>query len=77
MIRTVNIDGKEMTAVILGDDWSVDISEYLNALFEMMEAAMLNPETTRCGFFNGSELFTYTRLIRAFYEEPIKKGGKV
>lgn len=73
MIRTVNIDGKEMTAVILGDTWSTDINEYRHALFEVLEAAFLNEKTLENGILSNEDLFVYTRIIRAFLTE---KGGE-
>lgn len=77
MIRTVNIDGKEMTAVILGDKWSSNPEDIRKALYKVLEMAVLNEELMRCSGITGVELYDYIRLIRAFETAPNEKGGEV
>lgn len=79
MIKTIEIEGKKMLAVVLGDKWSEDADEYRKALFEVLEAAVMNDEAMKNSWFEGGTLFTYIRLIRAFMgeEHQEQKGGKV
>ncbi len=78
MIKTIDIEGKKMLAVVLGDKWGEDAEEYRKALFEVLEAAVMNDEAMENSWFGGATLCTYIRLIRAFMgeEQQEQKGGK-
>ena len=69
MITTIDQNGTKMVAVVLGDSWSVDIENYRKALFEVFEYALLNQEMFPTAQIGGIELYTYTKLLRAFTDK--------
>lgn len=74
MIKEIEIDGVKHTAVVLGDSWCVDVNEYKKSLYEILEWAVLDPNAS----IEGSHLYTYIQLLRAFEDkQEAKKGGKV
>lgn len=75
MIRTIEIDGEKMVAVVLGDAWSVDINDYRRAIFNMFEMAVLFKEFDQC--IEEGQMWTILRFIKALgLPEEEKKGGK-
>jgi len=85
MLRTIDVDGKKMVAVVLGDTFRIDeatLDGYRKALFDVLEAALLNPEAWKGCWFEGTELYSYFQLIRALMGSVQgecsneKKGGE-
>lgn len=75
MIRTIEIDGEKMVAVVLGDAWSVDINDYRRAIFNMFEMAVLFKEFDQC--IEEGQMWTILRFIKALgLPKEEKKGGK-
>lgn len=85
MVRTIEIDGEKMVAVVLGDTFRVSeetLEDYRKALFDVLEAALLNPEAFKGCWFEGNELYSYLQIVRALQGgiqgecDNRKKGGK-
>lgn len=74
MIRTVNIDGKEMTVVVLGDPDTVEINDYRKTLLNMFEMASLWESFSMC--INPGEIWTALKIIQAFGLPEEQKGGQ-
>lgn len=76
MIKTINIDGKEMTAIILGEEWKIDINDYRKAILNMFEMACLFKEFDLS--IEQGQMWTILQFIRALgFPEDKQKGGNV
>ena len=79
MLRTINVDGKKMVAVVLSEVCDIgDIQSYRRALLDMMECALLEKDRTSNHGIYGYELRAYINLISAFDGEiqDVNKGRK-
>lgn len=75
MIRTIDVDGEKMVAVVLGSEWSVDINDYRRAIYNMFEMAVLFKEFDQC--IEEGQMWTILRFIKALgLPEEEKKVGK-
>lgn len=74
MIKTINIDGKEMTAIILGEEWTIDINDYRKAILSMFEMACLFNEFDQS--IEQGQMWTILQFIQALgLPENKEKGG--
>lgn len=78
MIKTMEIDGKKMTAVILGESWKHDTERYRESLLTVLESSVLNEDGLTNGFPSGGELCDCITLARALEQKPVlEKGGAI
>ena len=77
MIKTLEIDGKEMTAVILENVWQEEIGRYRESLLNVIESSLSNEGCLTNGFPSGGEICDCITLVRALEQKPVlEKGGR-
>ena len=78
MLRVIDENGTKMVAVVLGEKTLIDeetLERFRNALFEVLEAALLNESAFDGCWFSGDELYHYTRLMRALHWRTNESGN--
>ena len=65
-----------MVAVVLGEEWNVDVNDYRKAIFNMFEMACLFKEFDQC--IEQGQMWTILNFIKALgLPENEGKGGNV
>ena len=73
MITKVDIGGKKMVAVVLGEEWDVEINDYRKAIFNMFELASLYKEFDQC--IEEGQMWTVLKFVKAL-GLPKEEGGE-
>lgn len=74
MIKNIEIDGKQMTVIILGEKGWVDIQGYRKAFFNVLECATLFKDFDMC--VPGEQVWTLLQFIKALGVPKEKEGGE-
>ena len=78
MIKTLEIDGKEMTVIVLGESWQNDAERYRQSLINVISSSLSNEDSLLNGFPSGGEICDCITLARALEQKPVlEKGGTI
>lgn len=75
MIKTFEENGKKMVAVVLGEEWFIDINDYRKAIFNMFEMACLFKEFGGC--IEREQMWIVLKFIEALGVPEEKEEGKI
>ena len=69
MVKNIEIDGKQMTAIILDDSFIQDTEEYRKSLLNVLDCAVLNTDALTNGFPSGGDISNCLSLARSMETE--------
>ncbi len=75
MITDININGKDMTVIVLGEKQSVDVNDYRKAILNMFEMATLWHDFSSC--IEDCQMWTILRFLKSLGFPEEEEGGEV